>query len=160
MTHLVKYTNSEGHTGEHEIEELQDAIAHVERLRNEQGVASARIFRIEEIAFEFKPYYRVELGGSAVDPASGSRGTAAAGSPAEPAPAPLAAETAAEDAAHSAAGAAPAHSAPADAVAAEGAAPPMIDPWADAPPPPPFPANETPAEAEPVSTGRRGLFSR
>jgi hypothetical protein len=41
---------------------LDDAVRFVESLRNDQNVEQARIFRMEEIPFEFQSYYRVELG--------------------------------------------------------------------------------------------------
>lgn len=155
MTHLVKYTKSDGQTGEHETEELADAIAQVERLRNHEGVESARIFRIEEIAFEFKPYYRVEIGGPADSAAAHSDVTV----PPAAADAKVGAP-AAENATESpAADEIPANTGEADSSTADEATS-MIDPWADAPPPPPPPAGDAEPEAEPVSTGRRGLFSR
>ena len=66
MPHLVKYSKADGQQGDHEVEELHDAIAYVERLRNEQGIEGAKIYRIEEVQFEFRPYYRVELGSAAM----------------------------------------------------------------------------------------------
>ena len=37
----------------------------VERLRNSENVEQARIFRMEEVGFEYRPYFRVEVAGSA-----------------------------------------------------------------------------------------------
>lgn len=34
----------------------------MERLRNSEGIDQIRIYRMEEISFAFRPYYKVELG--------------------------------------------------------------------------------------------------
>lgn len=89
MSHMVIYRTADGQPGYHQTEALEDAVSYVERLRNGDGVDHARIFRMEEVAFDFKPYFRVEVGGEAA--------TAAAPAPAAPqappvvaaAPAPL-----------------------------------------------------------------------
>jgi hypothetical protein len=164
VTHLIKYTKADGQSGEKEVEELHDAIAQVERLRNEEGVDAAKIFRIEEVSFEFRPYYRVELGGAATP--TPTLTTAPAPPPApkavhampEPPPVPIWAPPA-EMVPAAAADAAPADDAalppvPAAALLAEVEPAPMVDPWADAPPPPPT------GDAEPAANGRRGLFGR
>jgi len=78
VPHLVKYSKADGQTGNHEVDELHEAIAYVERLRNDEGIDGARIYRIEEVQFEFRPYFRVELGGAAVAPAVTSLPTPAA----------------------------------------------------------------------------------
>lgn len=168
MPHLVKYMTPDGQPGEHEVDELHDAIAHVERLRNEEGVEGARIFRIEEVRFEFKPYYRVEIGSAAspvgtpapAAPAPTAAPAAAAPAPApvlEAAPAPIWAPPAEPTTTAVAAASAP--SAPDDMVpqsdSGPAGAPVVVDPWADAPPPPPGDADATPA-----ANGRRGLFGR
>ncbi len=64
MAHLIRYRDAKGGDAVHEAEGLADAIAYVERLRNEDGIEGARIYRVEEVevAFEFKPYFRVEIG--------------------------------------------------------------------------------------------------
>ena len=168
MPHLVKYSNADGQPADHEVGELHDAIAYVERLRNEQGIEGAKIFRIEEVQFEFRPYYRVELGSAAMFAPSNPAPSAPAASvpttgplpeapaapawapPAETEPAPAgAAEADAPTEADADSMAAPAAALLADAEPA-----PMVDPWADAPPPPPA------ADAEHAANGRRGLFGR
>jgi hypothetical protein len=58
---MVIYRGTDGKPGYHQTEEIHDAVSFVERLRNEQSVEHARIFRLEEVHFEFRPYYRVEL---------------------------------------------------------------------------------------------------
>lgn len=62
MTHMVIFQSTEGNPGYHQTESLDDAVRFVEGLRNDQNVDQARIFRMEEIPFEFRPYFRVELG--------------------------------------------------------------------------------------------------
>lgn len=64
MTHMVIFQSSEGMPGYHQTDSLDDAVRFVESLRNDQDVDHARIFRMEEVPFEFHPYFRVELGKS------------------------------------------------------------------------------------------------
>ncbi len=61
MSHMVIYRGSDGKPGYHQTDDIHDAVAFVERMRNDSGVEHARIFRLEEVVFEYKPYYRVEL---------------------------------------------------------------------------------------------------
>ncbi len=61
MPHIVMYRGADGNPGYHETEEVHDAVAFVERLRNTQGVEVDRILRTEEVNFEYRPYFRVEL---------------------------------------------------------------------------------------------------
>ncbi len=71
MEHLVRFTTPEGREGQHPAESLDEALRFVERLRNAEGTSDVRLFRMQEVVFEFKPYYRVEL----------SAGEAGAGTP-------------------------------------------------------------------------------
>lgn len=61
---MVIFRSSEGKAGYHPAETLEDAARFVERLRNAEGVEQARIFRLEEVTFEFRPYFKVEVGGA------------------------------------------------------------------------------------------------
>lgn len=70
MSHMVIFRSAEGKPGYHQAEALDDAVGFVEDLRNAEGVEHARIFRMEEVTFEFRPYFRVELGGAGVDAAA------------------------------------------------------------------------------------------
>lgn len=81
MSHMVIFRSSEGKAGYHQAEGLDEAVRFVERLRNSENVEQARIFKMEEVSFEYRPYFRVEVG---------------AGSPA-PAPAPVVAAQADRD---------------------------------------------------------------
>jgi hypothetical protein len=62
---MVIFRSSDGKPGYHQAETLQEAVAFVERLRNEDSVTDARVFRMDEVAIEFKVYYRVEVAGDA-----------------------------------------------------------------------------------------------
>lgn len=61
MSHMVIYRGADGKPGYHQTDDIHDAVMFVETLRNEKDVDHARIFRLEEVTFEYKPYYRVEL---------------------------------------------------------------------------------------------------
>lgn len=59
---MVIFRSSEGKAGYHQAEGLEEAVRFVERLRNSENVEQARIFRMEEVSFEYRPYFRVEVG--------------------------------------------------------------------------------------------------
>ena len=61
MTHMVIFRNPEGKAGYHQAENVDEAVRFVERLRNQEHVTDARIFRMEEVPIEFRTYYRVEV---------------------------------------------------------------------------------------------------
>ena len=61
---MVIYRGADGKPGYQQAEDIHDAVTFVEQMRNGEGVEQARIFRLEEVSFEYKPYYRVELAGS------------------------------------------------------------------------------------------------
>lgn len=65
MSHMVIYRGSDGKPGYHQVDDIHDAVSFVEEMRNKEGVDHARIFRLEEVTFQFKPYYRVEIGNGA-----------------------------------------------------------------------------------------------
>jgi hypothetical protein len=60
--HLVVFEGSDRVPTYHRCDELADAVSFVEKLRNDRGVENVQILRTEEVRFDFKPYYRVELG--------------------------------------------------------------------------------------------------
>jgi hypothetical protein len=87
MPHMVVFRSTEGKPGYHQAEALEDAVKFVERLRNQENVTEARIFRMQEVPIEFRTYYRVEVGGPGEDaeaPAASPEPTAEAEAPAEP----------------------------------------------------------------------------
>jgi len=72
---MVIYRGVDGKPGYHQTDDIHDAVNFVEQMRNEEGVEHARIFRLEEVVFEYRPYYRVELTNDAL-PANSENGTA------------------------------------------------------------------------------------
>jgi hypothetical protein len=67
MDHLIRFTTAEGVEGNHQAGSLDDAIAFVERLRNVEGAADVRLYRLTEVPIEFRTYYRVEVGADGVE---------------------------------------------------------------------------------------------
>ena len=65
---MVSYRDSEGNRSYHETDELNAAVAFVEHLRNDEAVSDARIFKMDELSFEFRPYFRVEIAGAMPPP--------------------------------------------------------------------------------------------
>ncbi len=140
---MVLYTGIDGRGAFDRCEELPEAVAEVERLRNEQSIEDAKIFRLEEVRFEIKQYFRVEIPATANEtPAPATATPVSVG--ADPTPWSAAAATG-------------------SAAAAE--APSMII----APPPPPPPAPAAPmgydggsfaTDDEAIVGSRRGLFGR
>ncbi len=64
MSHMVIYRGPDGKPGYQQAEDIHDAVTFVEQMRNGEGVEHARIFRLEEVTFEYRPYYRVEIAGA------------------------------------------------------------------------------------------------
>jgi len=64
VPHMVIYRSAEGKPAYHQTEELADAASFVERIRNEDAIESARIFRLDEIIFDYKTVYRVRISGN------------------------------------------------------------------------------------------------
>lgn len=61
MSYIVLYQLADGSSGVEECRDLDLAIVAAERLRNVDSVDRPRIFMAEEIAYDFRPYYRVEV---------------------------------------------------------------------------------------------------
>lgn len=72
MSYIVVYQRTDGSSGVEECADLDLAVVSAERLRNVDSVERPRIFKTEEITYDFKPYYRVEVTttGSGTDKAS------------------------------------------------------------------------------------------
>ncbi len=68
MSHMVIYRGADGKPGYHQTDDIHEAIGFVEQMRNDDGVEHARIFRLEEVVFEYRPYYRVELSAAGMAP--------------------------------------------------------------------------------------------
>ena len=159
MSHMVIFQTPDGNPGYNQFETLDEAVRFVEKLKNEQAVETARMFALEEVKFDFKPYFRVTLDPPAVGP-TGSTGSAPVGAEASappPPPAPPAPTFAPP-------------SAPVAPVTFGEQAPQVNDPQSPvggepvtvgAPPPPTFMAPPSPPSGEDNGqTTRRGLFGR
>jgi hypothetical protein len=62
MPFMVIYRNADGSSGYEQATAIDEAALFVERLRNNESIDQIRLFRMEEINFAFRPYYKVELG--------------------------------------------------------------------------------------------------
>lgn len=62
MPFMVIYRTADAETTFQQAEAIDEAALFVERLRNSEGIDQIRIYRMEEISFAFRPYYKVELG--------------------------------------------------------------------------------------------------
>jgi hypothetical protein len=63
--YMVIFRTGEGKPGFHQAESLDDAVRFVERLRNQEQVSDARVFRMSEVPLEFKTYIKVEVADAA-----------------------------------------------------------------------------------------------
>jgi len=160
--HMVIFQNPEGDPGYNQFESIDEAVSFVEKIRNEQSIDSIRIFELDEVKFDLKPYYKVELlalksGAPAAAPAPSAPAPVAA------APAPAAPAAPAPSAPAPAPSSAPAPSAPSPGAApASPFAPPAGQP-ASFPPPSGGPSAPTPPADQPDDESqptRRGLFGR
>src|SRR5687768_10803739 len=62
MPFMVIYSTSDGTSCHEQADAIDEAALFVERLRNQDGIEEIRIYRMEELSFAFRPYYKVELG--------------------------------------------------------------------------------------------------
>lgn len=147
VAHMVIFQRSDGTAGYHQCDELNQAVQYVETIRNNEGVEHARIFRMEEVSFDFKPYFRVEIGdGATVESAAPAAETSIADAPAADVPAAEAPGTDEFTTPE-----------PADAYASDSALPappPMPDPLA------PLVAPDDAVDDDAAVGARRGLFGR
>jgi hypothetical protein len=90
--HIVVFEGADRVPAYHRCDELADAVSFAEKLRNDRGVDQVQILRTEEIRFDFKPYYRIELGPAPATPSPAVEVTPlAAVLPPPPAMSPIAA---------------------------------------------------------------------
>jgi hypothetical protein len=61
VSYMVIFRTADGKPGYQPAEDARGAAGAVERLRNEDGVDNVRIYRLEEVAFEYKVHYSVQL---------------------------------------------------------------------------------------------------
>ncbi len=179
MSHMVIYRTADGQPGYHQTDALDEAVSFVEHLRNSDGVDHARIFRMEEVTFDFNPYFKVEVGNEA--PMAAAMAPAPAPSPepaamaapfSAPAPTPPpvdehnwmdlpVAEEPVEAPALDPFGAAPEAGSPFGEPVIAPAPEPATPIFETIPPPPPPPAMEDDAVGSTNGMGaRRGLFGR
>jgi hypothetical protein len=162
---MVIFQTPDGNPGYNQFETLDEAVRFVEKLRNEQSVETARMFALDEVKFDFKPYFRVEI-----DPPAVGTGT--------PTESPIGAASSSNGASESPAFAPPSAppappTPPTPPVSfGEPPAPPTVnDPDSPVgpepatvgatPPPPTFMAPPAPPQPnEESQTTRRGLFGR
>ena len=145
MPFMVIYRTSDGVSRYEQAGAIDEAALFVERLRNKDGIDQIRIYRMEEIGFAFRPYYKVELGSTDRDrsgpPNEVTPFTEIVEIVGEPADSPDAHEGAAAE----------------DDAAAEHEVPEVVaDVTTPAPPPPP----PRPAGQPAAANGRQGLFGR
>lgn len=72
MSYMVIFRTADGKPGYVPAEGVQEAVEAVERLRNDDGADNVRIYRMEEVAFEYKVHYSVQLTDPSVADAGGS----------------------------------------------------------------------------------------
>ncbi|MGI9605258.1 MAG: hypothetical protein ACR2P0_03885 [Acidimicrobiales bacterium] len=87
MSYIVVYQDATGSPGLEFCDDIDTAVMAAERMRNVEGIEMPRIYKAEEIHFDFRPYYRVEVADETVAPMP-----VAVESPAPP-PAPMVDET-------------------------------------------------------------------
>lgn len=158
MSHMVIFQAPGGNPGYNQFDSLESAVDFVEQLRNDRDVTNVRIFALEEVKFEMRPYFKVEL--QALN--SGAPAPSASPSASAPAaPGPAESET-------PAASAAPSPPAPEPAPAPPLSAPPSVP---SAPPAPQAAPSAPQEQAQPQEQPgadqggagqppRRGLFGR
>jgi len=59
MSFMVNFRSAEGKPGYHPTDSLEEAVRFVEHLRNQEQVADARVWRLQEVPLEVKTYYKV-----------------------------------------------------------------------------------------------------
>jgi hypothetical protein len=62
VSYIVIHDDTNGVAQYKQFESVDSAADFVERLRNSEGVMTARIFDLMPVAFEMKPYFKVEIG--------------------------------------------------------------------------------------------------
>lgn len=158
--HMVIFENRDGHPGYNQFDSIEAAVRFVEDLRNNQGIEKFQIFELNEVKFELKQVYKVEL--KALTPGSHPGPDPATARPADTAPPQAQPRPEAPPArpAPAAAGAAPTPPPPAPGTAAPASAAATPPPPAGGAPgrPPAPPADKPKEQAE--QPARRGLFGR
>lgn len=172
--HMVIFENRDGHPGYNQFDSVEAAVRFVEDLRNNQGIEKFQIFELNEVKFELKQVYKVEL--KALTPGShpgpdpaAARPAGSAGSPPSPGAAPKPDATTRPTGAPQAATPPPPASGPAPSspppasgpapAAPSRPAPPSAPVGGQAPAGTPVPPADSPKEKQ-EQPARRGLFGR
>jgi len=87
VSHMVIFQTPDGNPGYKQFESVGEAVAFVETLRNDQGIENARMFALEEIKFDLRPYFKVQLQALNAGAPAPSSTAPAQPAPAQPAPA-------------------------------------------------------------------------
>jgi hypothetical protein len=58
---MVIFRRPEGKPGYHQAESVDDAVRFVEMLRNQEQANDIHIFRMQEVPFEFRTVFKVEI---------------------------------------------------------------------------------------------------
>ncbi len=61
MSHIVIHDDRERMTQYRQFDELEAAVTYLEELRNTSGIENARLFALEEVKFEVKQYFKIEV---------------------------------------------------------------------------------------------------
>jgi hypothetical protein len=83
MPHMVMFRSTDGKPGYHQADALEEAVRFVERLRNQENVTEARIFKMEEVPIEFRTYYKVEVAAASDEVAPATTAAVAEPEPSE-----------------------------------------------------------------------------
>lgn len=87
MAHLVRHRTPAGDTVTHEVDDLEAAVARVERLRNDDKAEDVRVFA--EVPLQFETYVRVKVADAPTPPpTAGTSPSETVAEDDDPAPAP------------------------------------------------------------------------
>lgn len=161
MSNMVIFQTADGSPGYNQFEAVDEAVRFIEKLRNEQGIEGARMFALEEIKYQLKPYYKVELQALTTTTGSGSGPSGSSPSSSPSSSSPSAAPSSPSAPTSPGAPGGPGSSSSSPSSPSPAFAPPPGG--AGAPPPPAAtPPADAPSESEsaPEQPQRRGLFGR
>jgi hypothetical protein len=69
--HMVVFTSAEGRPSYYQTETLEDGLKFIERVRNNEGVEDAKLYRMSEIPLQVRTYVKVELASREGEPPEG-----------------------------------------------------------------------------------------
>ena len=58
---MVVFTSAEGRPSYYQTDTLDDALKFIERVRNNEGVEDAKLYRMAEVPLQVRTYVKVEL---------------------------------------------------------------------------------------------------